>query len=83
MQILILISLLLLSLPTWAENTLTKTHPTKTPLKVGAIIGLSGSMAQAGTEMKKGMEIALKDLGEPAPIQVTFTCILVRGYYYL
>lgn len=42
------------------------------PLKVGAIIGLSGSMSQTGLEMKKGMEIALKDLGEPAPIQIIF-----------
>ncbi len=65
MRILVMVSILLLSFSSWAENG-------SEPLKIGAIIGLSGSMAQAGMEMKKGMEIALKDLGEPAPIKVIF-----------
>ncbi len=68
MQILIVFFLLLLSFPSWADNNSSNGEP----LKVGAIIGLSGSMAQAGIEMKKGMEIALKDLGKPTPIQVIF-----------
>jgi ABC-type branched-subunit amino acid transport system substrate-binding protein len=41
-------------------------------IKVGAIIGLSGSMSPAGLEMKKGIELALKDLGKGSPIDVIF-----------